>query len=344
MRASGWVGRVLLTGAAAAVLVVACGDENAQAPVTFPERGDGGASSSSGGSGASSGGSTSSSGGSSRGFCVVLRDLYSEADKCCTGADRDTRTFQYFELVSKLSDAVCVILDASVASGRTKIDTAAQSACVGVLEDYRKTAGCPYGVGLSPLLGIDRANEDCRKVFYGTVTQGGGCKGDHECSAGLTCVGYTLTTDGTCMTPPAIGQPCGAARPDGGGGGSIDLELGNHPECATGAYCSSGKCVAALAPGEPCARHEECDGTKCYQNACGGASAPSASGGPCKNTNDCERGLACHVPTDSVTGTCGAPKPAGQPCSGKATAECRGRCELPDGGGAGTCVTWCGSK
>lgn len=348
MRAGRWIGRALLTGATAGALVLACGDDSEQAPVTFPEQGDGGATSSSGSSGgSSSSGSTSSSsggsGGTSRPFCVVMNDLLNAADACCTGADRTTQPYEYLKLISTFSKLACTILDASVASGRTKINAAAQASCVAGFEDYLKNAGCPYGAGLAPLFGIDRTNAACTTIYEGTVAAGGGCKGPHECVAGLTCVGYTNDADGKCVTPPALDQPCGAARTDAGYV-SLDTGFGDHPGCAPGAYCFVDKCVAQKAPGETCTDHEQCNGTKCYLGTCGGATDRAPSGGACKSTSDCQSGLACHVPADGAMGTCGAPKPAGQTCSGKAVAECLGRCELPDGGGAGTCVVWCGSK
>lgn len=344
----GWMGRVVMAAAAAGALVLACGDDGAKAPVTYPEQGPGGASSSGGpGGGDPGGGGASSSGGQgglAKSFCPVFEDLYAKADACCTGADRDVNAYEYLKVVTAFSKAMCVILDASVASGRTKVDAAASSECVKALEDYAKGAACPYGAGLAPLLGVDRDADACRRSFIGTIAAGGGCKGDHECVSGLTCVGYTLTTDGTCVTPPAIDQPCGAARSDGGAAGALELSLGDHPKCATGAYCFVGKCVAALAPGEPCIQHDECDGTKCYQGTCGGAAGPSASGGPCKSTDDCEKGLVCHHVPGTAAGTCGAPKDAAQPCTGTTTGECKGRCELAaDGGTGGSCVAWCGS-
>jgi ABC-type lipoprotein export system ATPase subunit len=274
-------------------------------------------------------------------FCDATFNAFVDAYLgCCTAEDKATDYYQRLSALMLAGRAACgTRLDEGIAKGRLVHNPDKAAACIAA---YKKFVGA--GVCGIDLDGNDRVFPECADAFTGTVVAGSGCRGDHECKSGLTCVDFTTDADGTCKAPPPIGDACGEGRNDGGAPNlSYRYPFGTHPACASGAWCSSHTCRAAAGAGETCLDSEQCaTGLRCFQNKCG-TEGPSEVDGPCRSpTMDCKPGqyLYCDGPS-LQQGTCKARKAANQPCS--KPSECRGLCEKPDGGTTGTCRAICGS-
>lgn len=330
-----WRGVVLVASAAAGV-VVACSDDEGQAPVTYPTQGDGGATAS----------SSSSSGGSSSGtlptishdYCGIAIALVDKILSCCTEETKASRGDGNYSFAKAIYQGyVCPTIEGALASGRIRVDEKAEATCIGNAEAILAKMTCPYHP--TPADTDSLAAEACSKVYAGTVAESGACRGDHECVDGLTCVGWNATTDGTCKSPPALGEPCGAGpASDGGANVLVELPFGQHSKCAPGGYCAADrKCAAQAAQGEFCGGDSMCaNGLKCFQDKCGGP-GPSDENGPCLSSDDCKEDLYC---TSRDAGACKPKKAPGETCS-KLQGDCRSNCDVPDGGTTGTCVSYC---
>lgn len=290
------------------VLLPACEEDATPGPAAAP---DGGAIGTEAGA-MSEGGTPGSD--DDRGFCdatlgVVVRAL----EACCTPDDKATGDYRFsHDLAAALLPVCTSTLGASLSKGRVTVNAAARDACYAAYAETYAPGKC---ANITQTFS-DPSGPSCRQAFAGVGAAGAPCLGDHECQDGLTCVGYTQTADGSCIAPPSLGQPCGAAKTDGGAVGLASLEFGDHPSCASGARCDSlsGTCVAAD-PEPP----------------------PSADGGPCTSSRGCQPGLYCE------DGTCRPKKAAGGTCTGSSfDTECIGRCDAPSGE-PGTCVSFCGS-
>lgn len=329
----------------ATILVLACSSDEEKVAPTFPEQGDGGKSSTSSTSsgGSSSGGSSGTVSGGN--FCQLTKDFYARIEACCTAADKDLSPYPLLQLSDLLTQALCAQWDQSIARGRVTIDKTLEAQCTAPLKALvDKLATCPLPADYNHFgtaAGLE--NESCINMFVGNVLEGGACRTDTECKQGLACLGYTGESDGQCVAPRAIGETCGQAPLDGGKS-ALFLEYDpTHPRCAAGGYCRFDKCEAQKASGEQCSDHYECaGGLQCYQGTCGGGTARSAQGGPCKSNSDCVLPLYCAgvLSTDAGASTCQPRKAAGATC-GDGLFDCQGRCDEPDGGEK-KCVAWCG--
>ena len=277
----------------------------------------------------------------------MLHDGY---DACCSAGDKTTLRYQLvFGQLAVFKDACAPQLEASVAAGRVVLDPAAHAACTGAFAKF--FAGGVCGKDLSPVLDMETV-PGCDAVVAGQQDAGRPCLRDYECRSGLTCVGFTGPTEGTCQSPPAIGAACGAAKPDGGAADAVvAFGFGDHPTCASGATCnrSTRRCAASANSGEPCSASEQCaQGLRCLLGACS-SDAPSAMGGPCKANKDCAgTTLFCQAGDAGTLGHCATKSAAGTPClpagpvGGSA---CLGQCATtsPDAGAETKCASFCGS-
>jgi hypothetical protein len=332
---------LVVAAAVGAGIVVACSDDDARAPVRYPEQGDGGPTGTSSSSSSSSGGT--SSGGPrpiAHDYCGVLLAYIDSILKCCTDAEKTEvgadGNLQFARAIYQ--QYLCPTITSSVGSGRMRLDKAAEATCVGYIEDALAKASCPWTIDPGQATRAAAASDACKKLYVGTGAENAACKGDHECADGLTCVGWTPDGDGTCKQPPALGEACGSGRSDGGAAKpSVELPFGVHAKCAPGGYCAPDRtCTAQFAQGEFCGGDSVCaNGLKCYQEKCGGP-GPSDTGGPCLSTDDCKDDLYC---TSRDAGTCQPKKANGQPC--EVNDACKSRCVVPDGGATGTCTAYC---
>jgi hypothetical protein len=189
----------------------------------------------------------------------------------------------------------------------------------------------------------------CKTAYAGVQKAGDPCLFPDECTPGLACVGYIVPddtqpgTEGTCAVPPALGAACGPGVQHVDGANvyvSAAPIFGDHPECATGAYCDI-TCVARKAAGTPCFEDNEClGGMRCHVGVCA-AAAPAVAGEPCKGLSDCAFPLRCQGNTGGAAGTCVAPGSRGAACD--SDKDCAGRC-TKDSVTPGTCASACGSR
>jgi hypothetical protein len=176
----------------------------------------------------------------------------------------------------------------------------------------------------------------------GLQAAGAPCATDFECANGLTCVGWTGGTDGTCASPGDAGGRCEQA-PDAGSALYIDYGFGDHPPCSASAYCSTPTCVAQGGAGASCTNSTSCaSGLLCILGKCSSAGL-SDGGSPCAAKLDCDPGLYCHAGDGGASpGTCTPRVPLGGACTSTGD-ECKGLCAVPDGGKTGVCAAFCGS-
>lgn len=270
--------------------------------------------------------------------------------ECCDATAAPKR----YALDSKLLQAVglgcTVTLGKSIDSGRATLSPTAAATCrENVASDIarRPCAEVLHDPTNQPSPSIFKGAAGCVDALAGKQPVDAPCSNDYECGDGLTCVGWTPTTDGACKTPPAEGALCGFAIPDGGG----FLELvrwgfGNHPRCATGLYCDAtstqqGTCRARKAADASCDDHDECaDGLRCQLGVCS-TTQPAPADAPCRRGSDCQDRLFCK--SGDGGSACATPGTAGTSCGNEYGSECQGTCVKPDGGGAATCVAYCGA-
>ena len=216
--------------------------------------------------------------------------LFDAYDACCTADDRTSNRYKLvFGQLGVFKEACAPQLEASAAAGRVVLDEAAYASCTGAFATFFTGGAC--GKDLTPVLDIDTV-VGCDAVVRGKQGADMPCLRDYECLTGLTCVGYSGQSDGTCRPGPPVGAACGAGEADGAAGGDavVAFSFGDHPRCTTGATCnrSTGRCMASLGANQPCTDTEQCDtGLTCLLGACS-AATPSAAGGACKTNRDCQ--------------------------------------------------------
>lgn len=284
--------------------------------------------------------------GDGRVFCEkTIGHLLGTMGACCSEADKATSEFALGSgILGSVLPACIEVLEASIARQRLNVHADDAAACYGV---YAERFGSGAKCGTLTTTYRDPAGTSCRNAFSGVQGAGEACAGDHECELGLTCVGYTATSEGACQVPPAVGAECGPGRTDGGDGESIlpVLAFSNHPSCAAGAYCAEGTCAAQIPEGGECDAFgdegDACAGSNvCVMRKC--VAKLAGEGEPCGFSSDCERPLYCTEGTPN--GTCQPLEPAGGTCTGALgfANECAGRCDA-ELGESGTCASFCGS-
>ncbi len=255
--------------------------------------------------------------------------VHAGLEACCTAEEQTTLDFilrrsSYEELVSRCKSA----LEESISKGRILIRQSEADACYAAYADNHGPDHCP---NLSPSV---PAVSRCSNVFTGVGGEGAPCIADYECLDGLTCVGYTSSSEGECKAPPAIGEPCGPAPGDQPSLVSMDAYMfGTHPRCAPGARChpETRTCVKAAVEGESCSSKNDCAWSlECVTGKC--ARQLADEGADCDEHDDCASGLYC----EATTRKCTKKKVAGEAC--RNIAECHGRCDPSLG-----CKSYCGS-
>ena len=241
-------------------------------------------------------------------------------------------------------------LGKSIASGRAAFVAAEAATCQASVSASVQARTCPEvhrTPSNQPVKSLFHEAAGCSGALVGRQGVDAPCASDYECLDGLTCIGWTLQSDGVCRTPPAEAAPCGYAIPDGGG--VIDLMrwgFGVHPRCAEGFYCAStalqqGTCRASKLTGDDCNSDDECaSGLRCQVGVCGTA-GPAPVDAPCERDSDCQDRLYCRRADGGRR--CAPREVAGTPCTSTLGSECQGACVEPDGGAGATCVSFCGS-
>jgi len=240
-------------------------------------------------------------------------NLYRDVDQCIAlenGVEGGSRSFEVFERAR------------AIGAGKASIDTDTFTQCLVETSPRRcATAAHPSA---------------CKRRFIGTVPDHQVCFSDIECvTPGATCDQPATCTEsccaGTCTPKAALGEHC-EDLVDGCAPGlvcgtnqtCVDGDLGKHCagpyDCAPGAWCSSGTCVAARKQGESCGVDTVCEGeTRCLgliRHAAPPTCQPiTHAGDPCDWF--CLGNLVCDLPLGSDFGTCKPIATHGHACSGQ---------------------------
>jgi hypothetical protein len=281
-------------------------------------------------------------GGAGVAFCdATYGSLRTAFDGCCASGDKLTDQFKFIDAIYAAITKDCEsAVSGAIAHGRVAFDPTAAAACVSAFQQRIAAGNCWNQVDTNqpgpPVFGASA----CTGVVRGLQGSGAPCAVDFECRDGLTCVGWTGASDGTCRAPGAAGLPCEQA-PDAGSALYIDWGLGNHPSCASGAYCVTPTCKAQGGSGAKCSEDQACQSPlTCHLGKCS-SSGISADGGACDGKVDCAEGSYCAIP-DGGAGTCTPRVPLGGDCTPSGD-QCKGLCVVPDGGKTGVCAALCGS-
>jgi hypothetical protein len=279
-------------------------------------------------------------------FCDQIYGAVTNAfEACCNAADKGTTLYQFVDGVLHLEVTDCEQkFGASATNGRITYDPSSAQACESELQTYLGQIKCPILNDSNQSAGSAFAQPPCSNALTGLQAIGSPCAQDYECQTGLTCIGWTDSSDGTCQAPPSSGSPCGPAASDAG---TLNLDFGfaGHPKCVSGDYCSAGACAALQVNGGSCYENEQCQAPlTCYLEQCGAGSA-SAQNGACKQKQDCQDGLYCALGDGGGAGTCQSREAAGSTCEGGlSSTQCDGICEVSDASAVGQCVVFCGSN
>jgi hypothetical protein len=277
-------------------------------------------------------------------FCdATYGELRIAFEGCCTSGDTTTNEYKFVDAIYAALTKDCEsALSSAVARGRVTFDPTAAAACEAAFQQRIAQGNCWGNVDTNqpgpPIFG----SSACSAVVTGLQAKGAPCAADFECQDGLTCVGWTGSTDGACASPGGSGKACEQAA-DAGSALYVDWGFGNHPSCATGAYCVTPTCQKQGGSGATCNADQACTSPMiCHLGACA-ATAISADGGACDGKIDCQQGLYC-APGDggALPGTCSPRLPLGAQCAANGD-ECKGLCVVPDGGKTGVCTALCGS-
>ena len=262
---------------------------------------------------------------------------------CCTSGDTTTNQYKFIDAIYVALTQDCEArLSSAIAKGRVSFDPAAAQACVASFQQKIAAGVCWGNIDTNQAEPPAYGSSACSGVVTGLEAAGMPCALDLECASGLTCVGWTGTTDGTCMTPGTAGKPCEQAA-DAGSALDLDYGFGSHPPCAAGAYCVTPTCVPQGAPGAACTEDSACmAGMTCHLGRCASTS-PAMDGGACDTRVDCQQGLYCATGDGgAAAGLCLPREVAGGPCTSNGD-QCKGLCVSPDGGAGGVCTALCGS-
>jgi hypothetical protein len=261
---------------------------------------------------------------------------------CCSAQDKSTVAYMEVDMILQEFKSTCETqLQTSVTKGRVTIDATAASQCEQGFQMLAAQGFCWSALDNNKQGGPLFGTAPCNGVVTGLVDTGQACAQSYECKLGLTCVGWTASSDGMCQAPGATGSACAYAA-DAGALIAVDYGFGNHPDCAAGNTCNGSTCKAQGGSGATCGVDAECTtGLTCHLGKCGSGN-PSGMGGPCVYTLDCQSGLYCAPSDGGGQGTCLSRESAGGACT-QSGSECKGYCATPDGGAAGSCAAICGS-
>ena len=282
-------------------------------------------------------------------FCDgTLGPVISSFESCCNAGDKATQDYAFVDGLLHFLQSNCDgSLAAGVAGGRATFDENAATQCVAVVQQAIQGAPLCWNSFFHNQNGRSTfANPPCNAALVGQQASSAACRNDYECKDGLTCIGWTNSSDGTCQPPPAVSQACGHGKGDGGVQIFEDWGFGTHPPCAAGNFCNFGQCQAQATSGGACvSSDDECTpGLHCLLGKCG-AQGPNAVAAPCMAVSDCKDGLYCQPGGGGAQGTCAGKRAAGTTCNASTNDECSGYCNVADGGGTGaSCAAICGSN
>jgi hypothetical protein len=135
-------------------------------------------------------------------FCqLVMGAPRRNLDASCTDGEKGEKAFSYLAGIADERVTACKKwLEPDVAAGRLQVIGARARACAAALEkaSWKET--------LKPEP-IARYSE-CHGMLRGAQPAGGACRVDATCAPGLSCVGSSSATDGTCAAQASASQAC----------------------------------------------------------------------------------------------------------------------------------------
>lgn len=299
-------------------------------------------------------------------FCHDTHRVFSRiADRCCSTDEKTKALVLKHSEIDREREEFCVaLLTKSQALGRITFDRAKVTACRSAQQQAVDGATC--GQLFDETFTSHVPATPCLDAVEGQKRSGEPCLRDHECVAGMTCVGFSIYNEGTCRIPGS-GAACGFESNEASDyiayKGTYPL-FGHHPACAEGYFCDTftGLCSPQELVGGSCNRSasgnpRECaDGLFCLDGGVTGqcAKTPAGTKGDvCSNASACFRdefcaamapcqtGLFCDVDSSyKLPPTCQPRKPTGTSCTGTSSQECQGDC-VPAAGGTKRCVDLC---
>lgn len=262
-------------------------------------------------------------------FGAVLRSF----ESCCSVADRKTPLYRAETTGAPRVRALGTCeedLAISDATQRVRFDAAKLAECARDVDASLASAPQCWRIHNRPPRGplAVLATASCAAAVVGLQEEGKPCRRDYECIGGLTCVGWSIDTDGACHRPPAIDDACGRASVDAGTGTvgdagapapiTNDYAFGDHPACAANAFCDG-----------HCKPMTESD-----------AGSVAAEGDVCTGDADCLEGLYCSTRTSASARYCMPRGAAGTRCDpADVDTSCKGSCAV----NVATCASFCGS-
>jgi hypothetical protein len=220
-----------------------------------------------------------------RGPDAVYR-VFAALDACCTPADKASSIYPELTPKGKLLYQVAAVLyQQDMDKGAITVNLARVAACEAAVTAALPTlTKCAGGVDLNALLGA------CTDFVDGKLAEGTKCPDTDSCVSPASCVGANSQTQqlGTCKPPGAIGSFCSNTSERPGNG------TARHPQCAAGATCSKGVCIATVANGGACVFDSACTSGRCAAGSCAEALPQKAAvGGACVAPSDCVAGAQC---------------------------------------------------
>jgi hypothetical protein len=192
-------------------------------------------------------------------------------DSCCSPSDKALGPYHTTAGMFETGLRWCgENVSRSLSQGRIQIDPTQTAACEAKITSTLTAKPMCWEAANANRGDEQRARlgpAECTEALVGLQAASQPCAFDYECADGLTCVGWTNSSDGRCDAPPAIGQPCGYA----GDGAITDwYPFGIHPACAAGAYCFN-TCHPLGAQGDGCMDATQCSsGLECIAGHCSG--------------------------------------------------------------------------
>jgi hypothetical protein len=188
-------------------------------------------------------------------FGAIVRSF----ESCCSAADKKAAQYAAETTGKPRASALGSCeqdLAQSDASQRIHIDAVSLAECSVEVAAYLDAAPQCWELKNRSERGVPPAltAASCKAAVVGLEAETKPCRRDYECSDGLTCVGWSIGSDGTCQHPPARGEACGALIGDAGDGSRADASasaalpsgypFGDHPACAANGSCDEGRCHA----------------------------------------------------------------------------------------------------
>lgn len=253
-------------------------------------------------------------------------------DTCCDAKDRTAQVYGLFAtVVHQALDSCKSAVGRSLERDRVTYSEDGAATCREAFAPYFAADVCTNGGAPGSL------TVACKGAFAGKQADGDPCVADFECQDGLYCQGAKVDAEGHCGAPTKVGDACAST---GTALSFAGMVYGEHPHCASGAYCASDtkRCATLLTNGASCTEDAACRTGNCLRGKCS-ATATAALDEPCLAKADCAAPNTCLASGTGSARTCQPRLEPGATC--EKDDDCHGLCEHGDGGATGKCVAYC---